>query len=160
MEHILIGDLANPAHAHAVIWLLNEYAQDDMGGGSELAPFVKRNLIDALRKRPGIHVVLAFVDERPAGLILCIEGFSTFACKPLLNIHDVVVIPQYRGRGLSKRLLATVETLAKELGCCKLTLEVLEGNTVAQAAYRAFGFSGYALSPEVGTALFWQKTLN
>ena len=40
-----------------------------------------------------------------------------------------------------------------------LTLEVLEGNKVAQAAYRASGFAGYELDPEVGRAMFWQKKL-
>ena len=41
----------------------------------------------------------------------------------------------------------------------KLTLEVLEGNSVAQSAYRAFGFEGYELDPQMGKALFWQKKL-
>lgn len=160
MEHIFIADFSNPTHADAVIWLLNEYAQDEMGGGKELTPFVKQHLIAELQKRPNIHGVLAFVDDKPAGLALCIEGFSTFACKPLLNIHDIVVVSEYRGRGLSKRLLAKVEAIAHDLGCCKLTLEVLEGNPVAQAAYRRFGFDGYELNPDTGKALFWQKMLD
>lgn len=160
MEQILIADLTTPAHADAVVRLLNEYAQDPMGGGEELTTFVKRNLVSELKKRPNIRVVLAFVDEHPAGLALSIEGFSTFACKPLLNIHDIVVLPEYRGRGLSKRLLAKVEEIARELGCCKLTLEVLEGNPVAQAAYRTYGFTGYELNPDTGKALFWQKNLD
>lgn len=99
------------------------------------------------------------MDENPAGLALCIEGFSSFDCKPLLNIHDLVVAPAYRGRGLSKRLLGKVEETATELGCSKLTLEVLEGNRVAQSAYRAFGFDGYELRPETGKAMFWQKKI-
>jgi ribosomal protein S18 acetylase RimI-like enzyme len=76
-----------------------------------------------------------------------------------LNIHDFMVAPAYRGRGLSRRLLGKVEETAIELGCSKLTLEVLEGNHVAQAAYRAFGFDGYELRPETGKALFWQKKI-
>lgn len=160
MEQILTADFSLPNHAAAVVWLLNAYAQDEMGGGKELTPFVKQNLIPELKNRPNIHGVLAFVDDQPAGLALCIEGFSTFACKPLLNIHDIVVISEYRGRGLSKRLLGRVEEIAQDLGCCKLTLEVLEGNPVAQAAYRAFGFEGYELNPETGKALFWQKNLD
>ncbi|MDA3868817.1 MAG: GNAT family N-acetyltransferase, partial [Gammaproteobacteria bacterium] len=135
MENIVIADLSIPKHAEAVVYLLNEYAKDDMGGGVELADSVKKNLVYELKKRQGIFVVIAFVDEIPAGLAICIEGFSTFACKPLLNVHDMVVAPEYRGRGISKRLLAKAEAVAKNLGCCKLTLEVLEGNSIAQAAY-------------------------
>ena len=59
------------------------------------------------------------------------------------------------GRGL----LAAVEVLAGDLGCCKLTLEVLGGNHGAQALYRSFGFRGYTLDPKSGTGLFWEKPL-
>jgi GNAT superfamily N-acetyltransferase len=158
-EEIIIANLSSPAHAAAIIYLLNEYAKDDMGGGAELSKFVQDNLIAELRKRQGVHIALAFVDETPAGLAISFEGFSTFACKPLLNIHDIVVAKQYRGRGISKRLLAKAEEIALSLGCCKLTLEVLEGNTVAQAAYKASGFAGYELGPRMGKAMFWQKKL-
>ena len=159
MEQILTADLSLQKHADATVWLLNEYAKDDMGGGTGLTEFTQQNLIAELKKRPTIHVILAFVDENPAGLALCIEGFSSFDCKPLLNIHDFMVAPAYRGRGLSKRLLGKVEETAIELGCSKLTLEVLEGNHVAQSAYRAFGFDGYELRPETGKAMFWQKKI-
>ena len=159
MEQILTADLSLQEHADATVWLLNEYAKDDMGGGTGLTEFTQQNLIAELKKRPTIHVILAFVDEKPAGLALCIEGFSSFDCKPLLNIHDFMVAPAYRGRGLSKRLLGKVEETAIELGCSKLTLEVLEGNHVAQSAYRAFGFDGYELRPETGKAMFWQKKI-
>jgi hypothetical protein len=39
------------------------------------------------------------------------------------------------------------------------SLEVLEGNKSAQAAYKASGFDGYELDPKMGKALFWQKKL-
>lgn len=159
METIIIADLANPVHAQAILVLLNEYAKGPMGSGAELPDFVRNNLIDELKKRPAMLAVLAFVDEQPAGLAICIEGFSSFACKPLLNIHDMAVAAAFRGRRLSHRILAKVEAVARERGCCKLTLEVLEGNAIAQNAYRSFGFAGYELDPAMGKAMFWQKKL-
>jgi hypothetical protein len=45
------------------------------------------------------------------------------------------------------------------LGCCKLTLEVLSGNTTAQTSYQRFGFAQYQLDPAAGQALFMQKWL-
>lgn len=159
VEEIVVADLSSPSHADAIVYLLNEYARDDMGGGAELPDFVKGNLVAELRKRESSHVVLAFIGGTPAGMAVCFEGFSTFACKPLLNVHDLIVDQKYRGRGLSKRLLAKAEELAVRLGCCKLTLEVLEGNAVAQAAYKASGFAGYELDPKMGKAMFWQKKL-
>lgn len=154
MEEVLIADLCSSRHASAIVQLLNEYAKDNMGGGTELSALVKNNLVAELRKRPGAYVVLAFVDGSPAGMAICFEGFSTFACKPLLNVHDIIVTQHYRGRGLSKCLLAKAEEIAIRLSCCKLTLEVLEGNAVAQAAYKASGFAGYELDPKMGKAMF------
>jgi GNAT superfamily N-acetyltransferase len=159
MTDIQIADFNNPFHANAIVFLLNEYAKDDMGGGEPLSPFTQANLVQEMATRPAFHVVLAFVNDRPAGLINCIEGFSTFACKPLLNIHDIVVLAEYRGQGISSQLLKKAEEIGKDLGCCKLTLEVLEGNKLAQAAYIANGFAGYQLDPVMGRAMFWQKKL-
>ncbi len=156
---IFEADLNIPAHADALVKLMDEYARDPMGGEKGLSDYVKANLAAELAKRKAAHVILAFVDDKPAGLVVCLEGFSTFACKPLLNIHDIIVSLPHRGKGLSKLMLQKAEDIAIDLGCCKLTLEVLEGNYVAQSAYKACGFSGYELNPEMGKALFWEKKL-
>ncbi|MEL4896430.1 GNAT family N-acetyltransferase [Crocosphaera sp. Alani8] len=159
MIDIIEADFKLSAHVKALIQLMDQYALDPMGGGQGLSDEVKANLPTELAKRKSAHVILAFVDSQPAGLVVCLEGFSTFACKPLLNIHDVIVALPYRRRGLSKLLLNKAEEIAYDLGCCKLTLEVLEGNHVAQSAYKAFGFRGYELNPKMGKALFWEKKL-
>ena len=156
---IFEADPADPAHAHAIVLLLDSYASSINGGGQGLSAAVKRDLPAALADRSTAHVMLAMDGDEPAGFVISFEGFSTFQCRPLLNIHDVVVAEKYRGLGLSKRLLAAVEEMAVRLGCCKLTLEVLEGNTIAQAAYRSLGFDGYQLDPSLGKAMFWEKKL-
>jgi ribosomal protein S18 acetylase RimI-like enzyme len=56
-------------------------------------------------------------------------------------------------------MMEKVESVAKERGACKVTLEVLEGNKVAQNSYAKFGFSGYELDPEMGKAIFWEKVI-
>lgn len=160
MVNVVIADFANPVHADAIIRLLNVYAEDEMGGGCELSEYVKVNLVRELQKRTHTLAILAFVDNEPAALAICIEGFSTFACAPLLNIHDIVVAPSYRGRKISQLVLAKAEEIARERKCCKLTLEVLEGNKAAQSAYRTFGFEAYELDPKMGKAMFWQKKLS
>lgn len=157
--HIFEADLTDAQHANAVVFLLNSYANSPEGGGKPLPEEVQRNLAGTLQQRSEATVVLAFEEDTPAGLVICLEGFSTFSCKPLLNIHDVFVASGYRGQGLARRLFDHVETIAKARGCCKLTLEVLEGNERARAAYTKFGFAGYELDPEMGRALFWEKKL-
>lgn len=131
-----------------------------MGGGEPLTESVKQNLVESLSNIPHAFSVLATVDEKPAGLINCFEGFSTFKCEPLVNIHDVTVVPEYRGLGISQKMLEKVEQIARTRDCCKLTLEVLSNNQAAKSAYSKFGFSDYELDPEAGTALFWQKSLD
>ena len=154
---VVLANLRDTAHAHAVVNLLNMYAQDPMGGDCELSDFTKANLIGELAKRQHCHVFLALVDGVPAGLAITFESFSTFACLPILNIHDFAVSPDFRSMGVAKNLLERVESHAREIGCCKLTLEVLEGNHRAQKVYRDFGFKGYELNPELGKAMFMEK---
>jgi len=156
---VLLADYHNPRHAYDLGWLLNQYARDPMGGGGALPGEITDRLASELAKRPHAFSVICYVDDQPAGLINCFEGFSTFIGRALVNIHDVVVVGDYRGLRLSQRMLACVEAEARARDCCKLTLEVLEGNRTAQGAYRKFGFSGYELEPEFGAALFWQKSL-
>ena len=50
-------------------------------------------------------VIIKFFESEPAGLAICIEGFSSFACMPLINIHDMAVLPKFRGRKYSHNLL-------------------------------------------------------
>lgn len=157
---VIQADYTNPQHAQDIPYLLNAYATDPMGGGKPLSSFTMSNLSTELAKRPHAFSVLAYVDNKPAGLVNCFEGFSSFACKPLVNIHDVIVHSDFRGLGLSQHMLSQVEGIARERGCCKITLEVLENNVVAKAAYEKFGFAGYELDPEAGQAVFWQKVLS
>jgi ribosomal protein S18 acetylase RimI-like enzyme len=159
MIEIQQANLSLSEHGQAVIELLDAYARDPMGGGAPLPEQTCNQLIAELRKRHDVLILLAFADGKPVGLVNSFEGFSTFKCKPLLNIHDVVVLSEYRGQGIAQKLLEQVEQIARQRGYCKLTLEVLEGNQTAQAVYHCAGFSGYELDPEIGRALFWEKKL-
>ena len=156
---IVEADLSKPSHAEGLVALLDEYAGSLEGGGKRLAEQVRLNLPAEIARRPHAHALIAWMEERPVGLLIAFEGFSTFQCRPLLNIHDVIVSKDFRGKGISKRLFLAVEELARKLDCCKLTLEVLEHNQIAQKAYRGMGFRGYELDPRMGKAMFWEKKL-
>ena len=152
-------DCANPVHAAALVMLLDAYARDPAGGGEGLSDFAKAHLVAAMAARPQMYSILAFDGEQPVGLVNCIEGFSTFACRPLVNVHDVTVLASHRGRGIAERLLAEAEAIARERGAVKLTLEVLSGNHGAVRLYERIGFAGYQLDPAMGKAMFLQKWL-
>ena len=150
----------DPAHAAALVELMDTYARDPAGGGQALSDFARGHLVGALAARPFIFSVLAFDGDTPVGLINAIEGFSTFACRPLVNVHDVVVAPSHRKRGIAARMFDQVEVLARERGACKLTLEVLQSNTSARSVYQRLGFTDYQLDPAMGHAQFLQKWLD
>lgn len=156
---VMQADYLQPRHAADLVFLLDSYASDPMGGGKPLSPFARQNLVTSLAALPHAVSLLCYVDGRAAGLANCFEGFSTFSCKKLLNIHDLAVLREFRGLGLSHHLLRGIESIARGRGCGKLTLEVLEGNTSARRSYEKFGFAAYQLDPTMGQALFLEKSL-
>ena len=152
-------DLRQNAHRDALIHLLDIYAQDPMGGGQPLAAEVKARLCDDMAERPTVASFIAWLDQAPVGLVNCVEGFSTFKSQPLMNIHDLVVLPGHRGMGIGQALMQAAQSHAQARGCCKLTLEVLTGNERALRSYEQFGFEPYTLDPAAGQASFMQKWL-
>jgi GNAT superfamily N-acetyltransferase len=155
---ITLADYRSQRDAADVVALLDAYARDPMGGGEPLSDAVKARLAGDLAGNPLAFSLLARLDERAVGLANCFVGYSTFAAAPLVNIHDLVVLPRHRGAGIGKALIAAVEAEALKRGACKVTLEVLSGNP-ARHLYAACGYGDYQLDPAAGHALFWQKRL-
>jgi ribosomal protein S18 acetylase RimI-like enzyme len=157
--NVVQANYSDAAHMSALLGLLDAYARDPMGGGEPLSDFARQNLPTALAARANMFSVLAFDAGQAVGLVNCVEGFSTFACQPLVNVHDVVVAGSHRGRGIAEQMLTCVEKIARSRGACKLTLEVLSGNHSAQKLYLRVGFDNYQLDPAMGQARFMQKWL-
>jgi ribosomal protein S18 acetylase RimI-like enzyme len=153
-------DYSDPQQGKDLVTLLNAYALDPLGGNTPLRDEVKQTLPAKLAELAGANSFIAYVNDQPVGLLNAFMGFSTFNASPLINIHDVYVAPDVRGKGVVDALFAAIEAVAKELNCCKITLEVLEENGVAQSAYKRLGYKGYDLGELGGEALFWQKKLS
>jgi ribosomal protein S18 acetylase RimI-like enzyme len=153
-------DPLDPDHASALLALLDEYARSLEGGGKAIAADAKARLPAMLAAQPHYAGLLAYLGSEPVGLVNCFQAMSTFSARPLLNVHDIAVTAARRGRGVGRRLLAAAEALARERGCCKLTLEVLEGNVRAMGLYRDAGFAAYELDPSMGRAVFLEKRLD
>lgn len=135
-------DYSNPRHMDHLIDMLNWYAIDPMGNGRPLTEDVKARLRTDLKTVSGAVSFLAYESDRPdtaVGLINCFPGYSSFRARPLLNIHDVVVHPEHRGKSIGTALIQAVEKYAREQGYCKLSLEVRTDNP-AERLYRRLGF--------------------
>jgi ribosomal protein S18 acetylase RimI-like enzyme len=156
---IALADYRDPRDAADVVALLDAYARDPMGGGTPLGEEVKARLAGDLAANPQAFSLIARIDDTAVGLANCFIGYSTFAAAPLVNIHDVAVLPGHRGAGIGTALMAAVEAEALKRGACKITLEVLSGNHPAKALYASLGYGDYELDPASGHALFWQKRL-
>jgi GNAT superfamily N-acetyltransferase len=86
-------------------------------------------------------------------------GFSTFNARPLLNLHHLTVRPEEQRQGLGRALLEAVEQRARELRCCKLTLEAHEDNSRARNLYAAFGFDRHHVGEGTKATFFFEKRL-
>jgi ribosomal protein S18 acetylase RimI-like enzyme len=156
---VTTADYRNPADCDALVYLLDQYARDPMGGGTPLASDVAQRLCGDLAALPHATSFIAWLGLQPVGLANCFMAYSTFKARPLLNVHDLAVHPEHRGQGIGQALLHAAQQHALQQGCCKITLEVLSGNTVALASYQRFGFASYQLDPAAGQAVFLQKWL-
>ncbi len=156
---IVDADLTRADHQNALVKMLDAYMRDPMEGGEPPSEQVKRDLVPGLRAHPACHVFLAYRDGVPVGFSICFLGFSTFLARPLLNIHDIFVDLSVRGRGIGAMLLKRIESRARDLNCCRITLEVREDNRVARGLYRKVGFDRVVVGAERIALEFWHKPL-
>jgi GNAT superfamily N-acetyltransferase len=89
--------------------------------------------------RPAGEVVLAYNGDLPIGFALFFHNFSTFLGKQGLYLEDLFVVPEWRGRGVGKQLLAHVASIAESRQCGRLEWTVLDWNESAIAFYRRMG---------------------
>jgi len=156
---IVEADLGRPDHQQAIIEVIDAYAADPMGNGKPLSADVRAALIPGLQQHPTTLIFLAYQGSHAVGIAVCFRGFSTFAARPLINIHDLAVLPDLRGQGIGRQLLEAVECKARALGCCKLTLETQENNRRARRIYQAAGFAQAVYEDAAGGSLFFAKPL-
>ena len=153
------ADLRDPTQERAYLRMLDAYAKDPMGGGAPLPEAVRSQVVPGLLSHPTTRVWLAWDGAEPVGMVVGFIGFSTFRARPLLNVHDLAVVPEYRGRKIGEALLAAAEAHARESGFCKLTLETQAANTRARALYKRFGFGHFAPGAEAPETIFLEKAL-
>jgi len=150
-------DFNHAKHEADLVELLDRYASGPSGRGYGLEPHVKQHIGPLLASQSHYRDWLAYRNEEALGLVNAFLGVSSFRAKLLLNIHDICVHPQAQHQGIGTALLEHVETAAISEGCCKITLEVLQGNQAAVGAYLKAGFKPYQLDPQMGQAMFFEK---
>ncbi len=89
--------------------------------------------------RPYAEVLMAEVEGRSVGFALFFHNYSTFLGRPGIYLEDLFVLPEYRGHGLGKALLAGLAKLAVERECGRLEWAVLDWNEPSIRFYESLG---------------------
>ncbi len=89
--------------------------------------------------RPMAEVLIAEKDDAAIGFALFFHNFSTFEGRPGVYLEDLFVVPQARGLGAGKALLARLAAITVERDCARLEWSVLDWNAPSIAMYRAIG---------------------
>lgn len=88
---------------------------------------------------PHAHCVLAEWEGNPAGFALYFYNFSTFLAKPGLYIEDVFVRPEFRRKGVARKLFEHLARKALAENCGRLEWWVLDWNKDAIGFYGSIG---------------------
>jgi len=141
MVEVREANLFDEGDMQSVVFVLDAYSSDPNGKGRPLPAEVKSILPTQFGKLANCKVFVAILEEQIVGAAICFVGFSTFNAKEVVNIHDLAVLPEFRNRGIGSVLLNAVEDFARQIGACKLTLEVRENNKAAERLYFRKGFN-------------------
>lgn len=101
-------------------------------------PIADRSL-DAFLADGRHHLLIAYVDDRPAGFVTGVELFHPDKPKPEMFLYELGVDEAYRGRGIATLLLQRLVQLCDERGCGTMFVLTDEDNAAARATYAKAG---------------------
>ena len=134
MIKIIRTDSDNTDFRELVSLLDQDLAKRD---GNEHAFYAQYNTLTKIR-----HTVVAYYDNKPVGCG-AIKEYS----KDSVEVKRMFVRPEYRGKGIAKRVLSELETWAGEL---KYTSCVLETGKRQPEAISLYQKEGYEVIPNYG----------
>ncbi len=122
--------------------LLKEYTDSILQKGAFVQQTLSaQNLADEFRDiykkygPPGGRMYLAMVDDTPAGCIALTEN-DKFFCE----MKRLYVRPEFRGRGISRKLTEQVISDAREIGYRYMRLDTFDFMVSATKLYEKLGF--------------------
>jgi len=90
-------------------------------------------------RRAYFEALLCVRDRVVIGFALYFFTYSTFLARPTLYVEDLFVVPEERGRGAGRALLAACARTAVRRGCGRMEWAVLDWNAPAIRFYRRLG---------------------
>ncbi|MDA3810072.1 MAG: GNAT family N-acetyltransferase [Spirochaetaceae bacterium] len=152
--NVIEADLSNTVHLNDILIALESYKTCKMGDSTPYTEGEKSRLKTQFIVHPNVMAFLIYSEGKIAGCSVCFKSFSTFTTGNVLNIHDLCIIEEFRGKGLGRKLMEFITRKARSILCSRITLEVREDNGIAKDLYKKFGFED--TSPMMH---FWTKKL-
>jgi len=104
------------------------------------APVTEQDLADTLfSDRPAAEVLIAYLDDEPAGFALFFHNYSTWLGKRGIYLEDLFVRPPARKHGVGFALLRELARVAIDRDCGRLDWSVLTWNELAISFYKRIG---------------------
>ncbi|GAB6282389.1 MAG: GNAT family N-acetyltransferase [Ignavibacterium sp.] len=89
--------------------------------------------------KPNAEVIFAYLDNIPIAYAVYFYNFSTFLGKKGLYLEDIFVKPEFRSKGIGKKLFLYLVELAVKNNCGRFEWAVLNWNESAIQFYKKFG---------------------
>ena len=86
-----------------------------------------------------VEILIAEFDGQIVGQALFFKNFSTFLGKPGIYLEDLYVKPEMRSKGIGKKLLYKIISIAKERNYGRVEWSVLDWNESAIDFYKKIG---------------------
>lgn len=92
-----------------------------------------------LFERRQAEVIFALEEGKEVGFALFFHNFSTFLGRSGLYLEDLFVLPEYRGKGYGKGLLAKLASVAVGRGYGRMEWSCLDWNRSSIDFYKSLG---------------------
>ena len=121
-------------------FILTKAAESASEGAQQALSAEKANkMFDSILNKGGFYLVYRNADSSIAGWILLGENTDYFSDKKFGFIYDIYVLPEYRGRGISKEFIKEGISILKKSGFDEVRLNVFATNH-AKEIYKKLGF--------------------
>lgn len=130
---------------------IRDLAADDAAAFAGLTAPALRELLSPATLPPGVHRLGAFVDDRPAGLLL-----SCPAEAPFQELSSIMVAPEWRGRGVARALLDRLARRLEEEGCPGLLARWSDRLPRAREFAALLEASGWSAPVETRRRMTWR----
>lgn len=131
---------ASASNIPLILELIKELAEAEKFPGEVVA--TEETLKSSLfGDRPAAEVLLLYVEESIAGYVIFYHSFSTVLGKKGLHLEALYVRPEFQGKGIGKKVMGKLATIAKERDCGRFEWWALKWNSEAIGFYENLGAS-------------------